>query len=182
MGTRLARVGRKCPRRSTMSAVMHGFVYHHIVKVQDSRENCENCVLVEVLAIARDLKGLAALDLAKLKAFFDRDAAMVCHNGASGSGSGKQGHRGHASRVTHLPFQPPVHLLPLPRLVQTTHYGDRDILFFPQTLLTAPCRPVLLGGYLVQAWTAGQSMACGAHGTQVIQDTGPPGRHRAISR
>jgi hypothetical protein len=46
-------------------------------------------------------------------------------------------------------FNHSAHLLPQPRLVETTHYGNRDIFILSQTLLTTICCSVLLGGYLV---------------------------------
>jgi hypothetical protein len=52
-------------------------VDNHTVNTCNYREIWEGCVLADVLATAEERKGLAALNVAKPKAFFDRDAAMA---------------------------------------------------------------------------------------------------------
>ena len=56
--------------------MVYNLVCHWIANVGECREIQEKCVLVDVLDTAKERKGLTALNLAKLKAFFDREAAM----------------------------------------------------------------------------------------------------------
>ena len=70
------------PRRSIVSEPKHcvvggaRFGLAHAVKVNGGYGNCKNCALIDAPVTAGDRKGRAALDLAKLKAFLDKDAAM----------------------------------------------------------------------------------------------------------
>ena len=107
MGTWLAYIGGDRPHRRVAPLLSHDLVYHWIVNALNCKWIWENCVLADVLATDKGRNGLAAFCLAKLKAFFDRDEAMVWPEAATTEQAGNAGQEKrvterHKSRAVHL--------------------------------------------------------------------------------